>query len=388
MTRVARGIDLSEWLTRTEERLTTVEKRVQTAPRPDLGTGTVVYGPNLLPNPQYNLGASGWQNPGSGLLVSGAEAIEGATSFKKSHTATVPNVVREKHTFAVSPYAWRSYKGDSTYKVQPEPQHAWEGFFDTNDGNTKSFLWFDPAGFSDAIGSTPADWEVLNVLIYWEHWFWSEGGTAIIGAHTYNTVPAIGAVSPGNGFPDLIRYTWPGRYMSQSVNLIAVAGIADRIRDGTLRGIMLGPGPTTNNTYYGYARPYDIQLRGTYWKTLNISQAGLSSEVRSFGLGQSGQNVAWNASVLSRCTVNGTYRFGVWTQAAGGGITDTDLATGALAPNAIQRISGVTAVLPDTVLDMGVYFKVTGAPPSDGAGSTIPWSYTVDDWYLRQKVAG
>src|SRR3954464_3084109 len=93
MTRVARGIDLSEWLSRTEERLTTVEKRVQTAPRPDAGASTVVYGPNQLPNPPYDVGASGEQNPPLGQLVSGSgNALEGATSFRMSHTATAPNI--------------------------------------------------------------------------------------------------------------------------------------------------------------------------------------------------------------------------------------------------------------------------------------------------------
>ena len=53
MTRVARSIELSEWLTRTEERLSTAERRLAAAARPAQGSTAVITGPNLLPNPGY-----------------------------------------------------------------------------------------------------------------------------------------------------------------------------------------------------------------------------------------------------------------------------------------------------------------------------------------------
>jgi hypothetical protein len=394
MTRVARSIELSEWLTRTEERLSTAERRLAAAARPAQGTTAVITGPNLLPNPGYEgKRLDGWVQPQQGLLVSGPDALAGDWSFRMSHVASTPVVTRERRSFDITPYAWRNYTGANAFKPATGSDgvdHAWQGQFDAVDGNTRSYLWYDPAGFAEAVGTIAGDWESFDLLIFWEHWFWSEGGTAVMGAHTVNTPPAIGAVGPTtNSFPNLIQYTWPGRYLMGSASLIAVGGIADRIRDGTFRGIELGPGPTTNNTYYGYARPYDARLRATFWKTTSISITGLSSEVRSLGMGVSGGNVKWNAQTVVKSTVPAAAKLGVWWRNAGGTVTDVDVATVNLGANATTPMAGTTgAAFSDVAVDLGVYLKVTGSPPADGSGTTIPWNYTVDDWVCRQQIAG
>jgi hypothetical protein len=394
MTRVARSLDLSEWLTRTEERLSTAERRLAAAARPAQGTTLVVHGPNLLPNPGYEgKRLDGWAVPYVGVLVTGPEALSGEWSYRMSHVASTPVVVRERRSFDISPYAWRNYKGDNTAKPAVGSDgydHAWQGQFDGVDGNTRSYLWYDPAGFADAVNTIAGDWESFDLLIFWEHWYWSEGGVAVVGAHTVNTPPAIGAVGPTtNSFPDLARFTWPGRYLMGSCTLINIGGIADRIRDGTFRGIELGPGPTTNLNYYGYARPYDARLRATYTKTTSITVAGLSSEVRSNGVGVTGSNVKWNAQVAVKCTVAATAKLGIWWRNAGGTISDVDVATVNLGANATTPIDGtLAAAFSDAAVDVGVYLKVTGSPPSDGSGTTIPWNYTVDDWVCRQRIAG
>ena len=394
MTRVARSIELSEWLTRTEERLSTAERRLAAAARPAQGATAVITGPNLLPNPGYEgKRLDGWVQPQQGLLVGGPDALSGDWSFRMSHVASTPVVTRERRSFDITPYAWRNYTGANAFKPATGSDgvdHAWQGQFDAVDGNTRSYLWYDPAGFADAVGTIAGDWESFDLLIFWEHWFWSEGGIAVMGAHTVNTPPAIGAVGPTtNSFPNLIQYSWPGRYIMGSASLIAVGGIADRIRDGTFRGIELGPGPTTNNTYYGYARPYDARLRATFWKTTSISITGLSSEVRSLGMGVSGNNVKWNAQTVVKSTVPAAAKLGVWWRNAGGTITDVDVATVNLGANATTPMAGTTAAaFSDVAVDLGVYLKVTGSPPSDGSGTTIPWNYTVDDWVCRQQIAG
>lgn len=396
MTRVARSLDLSEWLTRTEERLSTAERRLAAAQRPAAGATALVYGPNLLPNPDYESdGAadlSGWQQTHFGLTVTGPQAISGVFSYKMSHSAVVPVVTREKRSFDITPYAWRNYKGDNTAKPalgSDGVDHVWQGQFDATDGNTRSYMWFDPAGFAGAVGSIAGDWLNFDLLLFWEHWYWSEGGTSVIGAHTVNTPPSAGAVGPlTSSFPNLVQFTWPGRYMTGSMTLINIGGIADRIRDGTFRGLMLGPGPTTNPTYYGYARPYDARLRCTYWMTTSITMPGLSSEVRSNGLGVSGSNVKWNAQVNVRCSVPATAKLGVWWRNAGGAITDVDVATVNLGTSAINPLNGTTPLFSDAAVDVGIYLKITGAPPADGTGTTIPWDYVVDDWVLRQQIAG
>jgi hypothetical protein len=79
----------------------------------------------------------------------------------------------------------------------------------------------------------------------------------------------------------------------------------------------------------------------------------------------------------------------VWWRNAGGTVTDVDVATFNLGANAMTPIIGTTgAALSDVAVDLGVYIKMTGSPDSDGAGGTLPWNYTVDDFILRQQIAG
>jgi hypothetical protein len=398
MTRVARQIDLSEWLTRTEERLSTAERRLAAAQRPAVGTTQLVYGPNLLPNPGFEgtdgaASIAGWQNLQQGLLISGSGVLAGSWSYRMQHSAQQPVITREKRSINVRPYAWRNYTGAGVYKPAQGSDgvdHAWQGQFDATDGNTRSLLWWDPAGLTDLVGSIPGDWVTADILIYWEHWYWSEGGVSVLGVHTLTAVPAVGAAQPvGNQTPNLLQGSWPGRYMWGSQSFIAIGGIADRIRDGTFRGLTLGPGPNTQPTYYGYARPYDMQLKITYWKTTNISIGGNSSEVRSNGVGVSGGNLKWNAQVTIQSSVAATATLGVWWRNAGGTVTDTDCGTFNLGAGATQPLSATTAAaFSNAAVDVGVYVKVTGSPPSDGAGGTVPWNYTVDQFVLRQQIAG
>lgn len=397
MTRVARTVDISEWLTRTEERLSTAERRLAAAQRPAVGTTQTVYGPNLLPNPDFEtngaLDLSGWQNVQYGQGVQAPNAISGFWSYQMLHKAAQPIITREKRSINIRPYAWRVYKGDNTYK---NPQgsdgydHLFHGQFDGVDANQRSYMWFDPAGFSDIVGSIAGDWLSADLLVFWEHWYWSEGGTMCLGAHTVTTPPAVGAVGPTSGnIPDQIRFTWPGRYMWGSMPFINIAGICDRIRDGTFRGFELGPAPDTNPTYYGYCRPYDAQLRLSYWKTTDISLGGTTSEVRSAGIGVTGGNVKWNAGASVKASCPASVKLGVWWKNASNTVTDVDVGTFNLGQDAMTPIAGTTgAAFSDVAVDMGVYVKMTGSPPSDGAGGTLPWNYIVDDFVLRQQIAG
>jgi hypothetical protein len=106
-------------------------------------------------------------------------------------------------------------------------------------------------------------------------------------------------------------------------------------------------------------------------------------------MGVSGNNVKWNAQTVVKSTVPAAAKLGVWWRNAGGTITDVDVATVNLGANATTPMAGTTgAAFSDVAVDLGVYLKVTGSPPSDGSGTTIPWNYTVDDWVCRQQIAG
>ena len=92
-------------------------------------------------------------------------------------------------------------------------------------------------------------------------------------------------------------------------------------------------------------------------------------------------------SVLS--TVPAVATIGVWWKNNVGTVTDVDVGTANLGAGAMSPLTGTTgAAFSDAAVDMGCYIKMNGSPPSDGAGGTVPWNYTVDDFVLRQLIAG
>lgn len=127
---------------------------------------------------------------------------------------------------------------DSWYGTQCNQGHS-------SGGNTKSMMGFNSAQIvANAAGfiSPVNAWITLT----YSHWWYNAGGTAVIGTNAE-------ASRPGGftGSSDRLRSgSWP-RGARRQVSL--GSGICNEFLGGATRGINLGPGPTSDNLYYGTA---------------------------------------------------------------------------------------------------------------------------------------
>ena len=140
-------------------------------------------------------------------------------------------------------------------------------------GNWHSFAWFlSTAGGGNGLGSlgdiagvSSANVQYLDVFVY-EDWFYSlAGGTLYIG---YTSAAATHGVDPGGNY-QMVSATFSGRGQGQWVSILGT-GIETGVLNGTMKGLALGPGPTTSLSYYGYAdgaaRGNPMRIRGGYYK--------------------------------------------------------------------------------------------------------------------------
>lgn len=115
-------------------------------------------------------------------------------------------------------------------------------------GNQKSWVWFDwEKIWADLAGRTITKAELY---LYAEHWWYSAGGTAVLGFHasdhrdSYNAdLDNVDEKRSGN---------WPvgGRWVD-----ITGTSIAAQFQAGYAKGITIGPAPSTSLGYYGYFAP-------------------------------------------------------------------------------------------------------------------------------------
>lgn len=140
-----------------------------------------------------------------------------------------------------------------------------QGYYSGTNGNTKSAIGFDDSAIRNAIGNGSV--EKVELYLYWNHWYFNSGGTAIIGRHgTSGAQSSWDALA--SKFTDVIRSgNWPkpgGRW----VNITSM--YANGWKNGDIRGILIGPGPSTSKEYYGTfngaAQGNPPKLRVTYRK--------------------------------------------------------------------------------------------------------------------------
>lgn len=136
------------------------------------------------------------------------------------------------------------YQGDNSANSYYGSDTAVQGYYSSNNGNQRSLI-----GFPSTIASTLSDTATINkveVYLYFNHWYYNSGGTAVIGVHGHTSAPGTfsgtdNVVQSGN---------WPkpgGRWVTLP------SAYWNGWRNGTYRGIVLGPGPSTSKTYYGKA---------------------------------------------------------------------------------------------------------------------------------------
>lgn len=180
-------------------------------------------------------------------------------------------------SFDIQPYASRTYRGDNGNSInggQYDNLYMHQGDIGI-DGNRRSWAWFDVnnTGGGNGLGSIAdmngaASVDYLELFLYFDHWYYSSGGTAFIG---YHNSASPSSTQPPGGIPGVIQEPWPGRDIGKWVNLKGTP-IETAIRNGTFRGFMLGDTGNATRTHYGYAggangvNGFQPGLRAGYYK--------------------------------------------------------------------------------------------------------------------------
>lgn len=122
---------------------------------------------------------------------------------------------------------------------------VFQGQYDATNGNQKSMIGFDYTTIaSDLTGATITK---VQLTMTDKHWYYNDGGTAIVGTHNQ---AVSSAPSTWSGTSSINTYaSWP---KGGTLAVVLNNSIGTAIQAGTAKGIVLGPGTSTNKLYYGY----------------------------------------------------------------------------------------------------------------------------------------
>jgi hypothetical protein len=139
----------------------------------------------------------------------------------------------------------RSYEGDNSTRFDDSP-YMYQGSFDTSSpGNQKSLAGFDYKN----IQATLAGAEILEAhfTIKNSHARWNKGLYAEVGVHTYSSKPSTWS---GASVTERKWKKWVTEGGSLTIDIGASTGRA--FRDGTTKGLAIGPEATNDHDNYGY----------------------------------------------------------------------------------------------------------------------------------------
>lgn len=195
-----------------------------------------------LPGLASEVWSDGRMSNGSGTPVSGNDPgtpSAGKTSYTKTYNATWSRT-------------WRGGTVQSSGEVR-------QGY---SSGQLQSAIGFPSQIQSDVGGGKITK---IEVYLYANHWYYNSGGTAVIGAHGANSLPA--------SFPSgsaTMTATWKSKAGGMWVTL--PSSWYQHWESGSSKGITVGNAPpaTSSSSYYarfsGYGMRYAPQLRVTYTK--------------------------------------------------------------------------------------------------------------------------
>ena len=122
---------------------------------------------------------------------------------------------------------------------------ASQGYYSSLYGNQRGLIGFNSTTIkADTAGATIIS---CSVTLYYKHWYFASGGTAVLGTHNYTAQPGSWADSRVNQ-NRVTSASWP-KPGKRTVSLGTTIG--GEFKSGTACGIAVGPGITTSSTYYG-----------------------------------------------------------------------------------------------------------------------------------------
>lgn len=150
-------------------------------------------------------------------------------------------------TFSMSWF--RSYDGaNNPYSWANNAGRAMQGQYLAANGRTRSLI-----GFPD-VRSQIGEIKSIQYYVYMDHWYYSNGGTLLVGTHGHHSAPA--KWSAGNVGLMSASYTKrdQGRWISLPASQFA------KWKNGGIRGISLAAN-SSSSSYYGYATASSTRMR-------------------------------------------------------------------------------------------------------------------------------
>lgn len=154
-----------------------------------------------------------------------------------------------------------SYQGDDD--IRSGIDECYQGQYSSTNGNQYSVILFPYSTIaSDLSGATI---NKVEVYLNNNHWYNNSGGTAVIGYHNSATTPSSFTYPSSTDNITQSSFTY-----GQAKWVTVDNSIGNAFKNGTAKGILLGKGPSTSKTYYGYfagnGQSGEPQLRITYTK--------------------------------------------------------------------------------------------------------------------------
>jgi hypothetical protein len=123
----------------------------------------------------------------------------------------------------------------------------YQGQYDSTNGNQKSIIGFDWATIqNDLAGATITR---VTLTLKNKFWYFNDGGTAVIGTH--NSSSSSAPTTCPSLTSNIVQFSQWAKLATKEVT-ISNTSFGNALRDGTAKGICIGPGPSTSHTYYGY----------------------------------------------------------------------------------------------------------------------------------------
>lgn len=164
-----------------------------------------------------------------------------ASSGGGGGTSSGSTTTRKSYTKSYAATWSRSFTGSGGYNSYYGSQLV-QGYYSGNNGNQRGMVGFNDSQIrSDLAGATVT---ACSVTLYSTWWYYNAGGEGIIGTHGQSSAPSTFSGNTAR----LRSPSWP-KGARRTLNLGTTIG--NEFKSGVSRGITVGPGPTTDRTYYG-----------------------------------------------------------------------------------------------------------------------------------------